>query len=106
MSLGISIKHSSKPLLCFTYEVTLVHPSSIRLQQKFESLQESNPGPLGLEPSVQTTRTGLIPKFINIIDLYFLTFCNQNKISTFRTFISYKCENMLQKLKIYMMCFA
>ena len=50
MSLGVSIMmYSGRPLLRATYEVNLLRTSCIGLHQKFETLQELNPGPLRLE---------------------------------------------------------
>ena len=58
MSLGVSIMTYSRPRLRATYKVSLLHTSSIQLQQKFEPWLESSPGPLGHESSVPTTSLG------------------------------------------------
>ena len=57
--------YSSRPLLRATYEVIVQNPSSIQLQQKFENLHESNPGPLGLESPAVTDRPRVISTEIN-----------------------------------------
>ena len=59
MSLDEStMTYSCRPLPQATYEVILPHPCSIRLQQKYEPLQESNPEPLCTESSPVTARPG------------------------------------------------
>ena len=59
MSLDEStMTYSCRPLPQATYEVILPHSCSIRLQQKYEPLQESNPEPLCTESSPVTASPG------------------------------------------------
>ena len=71
MSLGVSIITYSEPLFRATYEIILLHPSSIRLKQIFETSQASNTGPLSREASALTTKPGLLPlkDGLSILDL-------------------------------------
>ena len=73
--------------LCSAILMKLVirpHPSSIRLQQKFEPVRESNPGPLCLELTALTARPRLPPLMSMDAILFKIHFLQQDRWTSSR----------------------